>query len=368
MQLKQNKSNNLPGYAGLLLGVSLIVYLFSQIDLQGAVERIFSIGFSSVLILVPFLVLHVVETFAWIKVFPPGMRSIPFFPLLKIQLIAETVSMTLPAGVAVGEPLRPYLCKRFIGLPVPESVASVAVRKLMLGAAQGLYTLIGALAGYGFLQMVSGRIIGFEGLGLLMVLCGLAVFLLFMLFLLLLLNGQVAGHIHRFLMLVQFRRVKEWLLEKESGFLDTDQALNSYRGSPSGGRLLAMLYYVGAWFMLTAESYIILSLLGVEISFYRFSPSTYPWPCSARCFFSFLRGSGFRISVICCFFRRSAYRISHPAVRHSCCCGVSRSCSGMLSVTESCFFPGCISGMQRERTTSGRDADFPAAQGRLAYR
>ncbi|NTV21777.1 MAG: flippase-like domain-containing protein [Chlorobium limicola] len=269
MQLKQNKSNNLPGYAGLLLGVCLIIYLFSQIDLEGAIGRILSIGFSSVLILLPFLVLHVVETFAWIKVFPPGITRIPFFPLLRIQLIAETVSMTLPAGVAVGEPLRPYLCNRFIGLPVPESVASVAVRKLMLGAAQGLYTVIGAFAGYGFLQMVSRRVIGFEGLGLLMVISGLAVFLLFMLFLLLLLNGSVAGHIHRFLMLVPFRKLKAWLLEKESGFLDTDQALNSYRGFPAGGRLLAMFYYVLAWFMLTAESYIILTLLGVEISFYQ---------------------------------------------------------------------------------------------------
>lgn len=269
MQLKKKKSNNLPGYAGLLLGIVLIIYLFSQIDLAGAVGRIRSIGVSSGLILMPFMVLHVVETFAWIKVFPPGSPPIPFFPLLRIQLIAETVSMTLPAGVAVGEPLRPYLCKRFIGLSVPASVASVAVRKLMLGAAQGMYTLAGALAGYGFLQAVSHRIIGLGELGTLMVVTGLAVFLLFMLFLLLLLNGSVAQQLHRFLMLVPFRKVKEWLLEKESGFLDTDLALGSYRGSPSGGRIVAMCYYVLAWFMLTAESYIILSLLGVEISFYQ---------------------------------------------------------------------------------------------------
>jgi len=269
MQSAKKKSDNLPGYAGLLFGLVLIIYLFSRIDLAGAIGRITSIGVSSVLILLPFMVLHVVETFAWIKVFPPGIPAIPFFPLLRIQLIAETVSMTLPAGVAVGEPLRPYLCKRFINLPVPESVASVAVRKLMLGAAQGLYTLFGALAGYGFLQAVSSRIIGFGGLGMMMVVSGLAVFLLFMLFLLLLLNGKVARQLHTFLMLVPFRKVKAWLLEKESGFLDTDHALGSYRGSPSGGRFLAMSYYVLAWFMLTAESYIILHLLGVEISFYR---------------------------------------------------------------------------------------------------
>lgn len=269
MVAKKEKSNNLAGYAGLLLGIGLIVYLFSQIDLVGAVERIFSIGISSVLILLPFLALHVVETFAWIKVFPPGISGIPFLPLFRIQLIAETVSMTLPAGIAVGEPLRPYLCKRFIGLSVPDSVASVAVRKIMLGAAQGIYTVIGAVAGYSFLQAVSVRIIGFSGLGLLMVITGLGVFFVFMLFLLLLLNGSVAGKLHQFLMLVPFQKVKTWLLEKEAGFLDTDQALGSFRGSPCGGRYLAMFYYVVAWFTLTVESYIILLLLGVEIPFYQ---------------------------------------------------------------------------------------------------
>ncbi|MBN1278828.1 MAG: flippase-like domain-containing protein [Chlorobiaceae bacterium] len=265
MGLKKEKGNNAAGYVGLLLGTGLIVYLFSQIDLQGAIQRIVTIGFSSVLILLPFLVLHVSETFAWIKVFPPGIRGIPFLPLFRIQLIAETVSMTLPAGVAIGEPLRPYLCKRFIGLSVPDSVASVVVRKIMLSAAQGIYTVAGALAGYAFLQTISGSIIGFGGLGLLMAAAGFAVFFIFMLFLLLLLNGSVAVKLHQFLMLVPFRKMKDWLLEKEAGFLDTDQALGSFRGSPCGGRYLAMFYYVLAWFTITVESYIILLLLGVEI-------------------------------------------------------------------------------------------------------
>lgn len=267
MHRKKNRRNNIVGHAGFLLGIILIIYLFSQIDLAGALERISTIGFSSGFILMPFLVLHVLETIAWIKVFPPGFSSIPFFPLLRVQLIAETISMTLPAGVAVGEPLRPYLCNRFMGLSVPASVASVAVRKLMLGAAQGVYTLLGALAGYSLLQLVSSRIVGFDGLGALLVVSGLAVFLFFMLFLLLLLNGNVASQLHQLLLRIPFRKIKGWLLEKESGFLDTDEALSSYRGSPSGGRILAMCYYVVAWLMLTVESYIILTLLGAEVSF-----------------------------------------------------------------------------------------------------
>ncbi len=255
------------GYVGLALGIILIIYLFSQLDLYRSAELISSIGFSSAFILLPFLALHLLETFAWTRVFPRSILTIPFFKLLKIQFIAETVSMTLPAGVAVGEPLRPFLCNRFIGIPLPSGVASVAVRKLMLGVAQGLYTIIGSLAGFSLLQVVSVRMLGFEGLGYLMVGAGMVVFMLFLFFLLLLLNGKAAQNVHRLLMLVPFQRLKSWLLVKESGFLDTDEELRSYRGSLARKLVPVLFIYLLAWSTLALESYIILRLMGIEISF-----------------------------------------------------------------------------------------------------
>ncbi|NTW69455.1 MAG: flippase-like domain-containing protein [Chlorobiaceae bacterium] len=257
------------GYVGLSLGVLLIGYLFSQVDLQGAVERISLIGFSSLFIFLPYLGLHVLESIAWFMLFPGSSVPISFFKLLKIQLIAETVSMTLPAGVAVGEPLRPFLCSRFMGIPIPAGVASVAVRKLMLGVAQGIYTIFCAVAGFTFLQTVSFRMLGFGGLGTIMIATGIAVFLIFLSLLFLLLNGRAAQKVHALLMLIPFNRVKLWLLSKESAFLDTDVELKHFRG-PFAARLVPiMLIYVLAWFMLAIESYIILTLLGVKISFFQ---------------------------------------------------------------------------------------------------
>lgn len=267
MRMTKKTGNNLAGYIGLALGLVLIVFQFRQIDFAGVVGRISSIGFSSVSILLPFLALHLLETFAWIKVFPPGITAIPFFKLLKIQLITETISMTLPAGMAIGEPLRPYLCNRFIGIPLPAGVASVAVRKLMLGVAQGIYTIIGAIAGFSLLQTISIPMIPAGVLGYIMVGAGVAVFSIFFVFLLLLLNGNAAQSVHRLLMFVPFKRVKKWLLDRESGFLDTDTELKSF-DTPFAGRLiLVLLIYILAWFMLAVESYIILRLLGVDISF-----------------------------------------------------------------------------------------------------
>jgi uncharacterized protein (TIRG00374 family) len=267
MKMTKKSSSTLAGYIGLGLGIILIVFQFRQIDLAGVIERISSIGFSSVLILLPFSALHLLETIAWMNVFPPSIRAIPFFKLLKIQLITETISMTIPAGVAIGEPLRPFLCNRFIGIPLPAGVASVAVRKLLLGVAQGIYTIIGAIAGFSLLQSVTIPMFPVAVLGYIMIGCGIAVFLLFLFFLFVLLNGSAAQNVHRILMYVPFKRVKVWLLTKEAGFLDTDEELKSF-DAPFARRLIfVLLIYILAWFMLAIESYIILCLLGVEISF-----------------------------------------------------------------------------------------------------
>jgi uncharacterized membrane protein YbhN (UPF0104 family) len=267
MQMTKKTGSTIAGYIGFGLGIILIAFQIRQIDFAGVLERISAIGFSSVFILLPFLALHLLETIAWIRVFPPSITKIPFFKLLKIQLITETISMTLPAGMAVGEPLRPFLCNRFIGIPLPAAVASVAVRKLMLGVAQGIYTIIGAIAGFSLLQTVSIPMLPIGLLGYIMVGAGTAVFLLFFFLLLLLLNGNAAKNVHKILMFVPFKRGKIWLLTKETGFLNTDEELKSF-DAPFAGRLIfVLLIYILAWFMLAIESYIILRLLGVEITF-----------------------------------------------------------------------------------------------------
>lgn len=146
-------------------------------------KLIASLGPSSLLILLPYLGLHLLETAAWQRLFPKESGPVPFFGLFKIQLVAETVSMTLPAGVAVGEPLRPWLCRKFLGIPLPDGFASVAVRKLLLGLTQGVYTLLGAIAGFGMLQTVSVQVVGFQGLGVIMIVVSLAIAVVFSLFL-----------------------------------------------------------------------------------------------------------------------------------------------------------------------------------------
>jgi uncharacterized protein (TIRG00374 family) len=267
MQARKKGTKSWPQYLGLLVGLALIAYLFSQVDLAGSLRLIGSIGVSSLLILLPYLLLHLLETLAWQRLFPEGNAHVPFFGLLKIQVVTETVSMTLPAGVAVGEPLRPWLCRKFLGIPLPDGFASVAVRKLLLGVTQGFYTLAGALAGFGLLQAASLRVIGFEGLGLIMILAGLSITLTFMLFLFLMTNGNAAQNLHRVMMKIPFEKARRWLLSREEGFAETDRKLQVVKSGGMKSFLPVMVIYVAAWMMLAFESYLILNLMGLKVTF-----------------------------------------------------------------------------------------------------
>ncbi|NTU58205.1 MAG: flippase-like domain-containing protein [Chlorobiaceae bacterium] len=269
MQTEKKAAKKWPGYVGLLVGFILIGYLFSKVDLQSSARLIGSIGVSSLLIPLPYLFLHLLETEAWRRLFPSGPKQVSFFRLFKIQVVSETVSMTLPAGVAVGEPLRPLLCRRFLGIPIPDGFASAAVRKLLLGMTQGIYTLLGAAAGFVMLQEASVKVIGFGGLGIIMVLAGATIMLVFLLLLLLMTNGNSVQNLHRLLMKVPFTRVREWLLSKQDGFIETDRKLHRVKSDGFFSLLPVIAIYIAAWLMLAFESYLILSLLGLKVTFFQ---------------------------------------------------------------------------------------------------
>lgn len=254
-------------YVGLLAGLALIAYLFSKVDLAGSMKLIGSLGPSSLFILLPYLGLHLLETAAWQRLFPKESGPVHFFGLFKIQVVAETVSMTLPAGVAVGEPLRPWLCRKFLGIPLPDGFATVAVRKLLLGATQGIYTLLAAIAGFGMLQAVSKQVVDFEGLGVIMIVVSFTMSLLFMLLLFLMTNGNAVGNLHRLLMKIPFEKVRQWLFKQQEGFAETDRKLQRVKSDGLKSFLLVMVIYVAAWMMLALETYLILQVLGLKVTF-----------------------------------------------------------------------------------------------------
>lgn len=82
-------------------------------------------------------------------------------------------------------------------------------------------------------------------------------------------NGNAVQKLHRLLMKIPFEKVRAWLLEREAGFAETDQKLQHIKASGMGVILPVMAIYVAAWMMLALESYLILHVLGLKVTFFQ---------------------------------------------------------------------------------------------------
>jgi uncharacterized protein (TIRG00374 family) len=102
-----------------------------------------------------------------------------------------------------------------------------------------------------------------------MIVVSLAIAVVFSLFLFLMTNGNAVQKLHRLLMKIPFEKVRAWLLEREAGFAETDQKLQHIKASGMGVILPVMAIYVAAWMMLALESYLILHVLGLKVTFFQ---------------------------------------------------------------------------------------------------
>ncbi|MEC9486339.1 MAG: lysylphosphatidylglycerol synthase transmembrane domain-containing protein [Prosthecochloris sp.] len=259
--------SGIAGYVGLFSGLALLFWLFVRVDIAASYALVLDIGWLSLLVLLPYGGLHLFETLGWARLMPVLHAGRSFRKLFGVQLSTETLSMTVPAGVALGEPLRPWLCRRVLNIAIPVGIAGVAVRKLVLGLSQGIYSLAAAVWGFSFLEEVSHRVIGVGGLGWMVVAAAGCITILFALLIFMLLNGSAARWLHRVLMGLAMKRVRSWLLEKERSFHETDHELSRLRAHAGSILGTSVLLYTLSWMMLPLEAWLILRLLGAEVSF-----------------------------------------------------------------------------------------------------
>jgi len=117
------------------------------------------------------------------------------------------------------------------------------------------------------LQAASKQVVGFGGLGVIMIVAGILITVAFMLMLVLLTNGNAASGLHRLLMKIPFEKARQWLLRAQEEFAETDRKLQRLKSDGMKSLLPVMVIYVGAWMMLALESYLILQVFGLKVTF-----------------------------------------------------------------------------------------------------
>jgi hypothetical protein len=251
---------------GAAAALALLVWNFRHLELSATLSALAGVGPAVGWILVPIGVALLIDSVAWQSIFGALERRIPLMALYGIRLSSEAVLLSLSGGVVVSEGVGPVLLQRW-GVPVAESVATVAVRKLLLVVSQTLYIGLGVALGFAFLKDTSTAVLGGPGLEWLMVAAVVILALASGAIMIGLLKGAPGSRLYTLLARIPSRRLGSWLIKHRDPFSALDQHFAIALGLKWTQLLGPTTLLLGAWIVETLETWLILRLLGVELSF-----------------------------------------------------------------------------------------------------
>lgn len=274
VQLSQDAMHFLKRYGlfllkviALLFGIMLFIRLVSNADYGKLAALISHSDWYLLLVLVPYFITSVFDTLGWRSTFPHIGREVSFAKLLSVRLMAEAMLMSLPGGTALAESLKPLLLNRRCGVPISEGIATGVMRNSFLSMGHAIYVVASVVLGYPMLVQGSETIIGMPGLPFVILGASVTVLSLFGTVVAVFLYGSLAERLHRTLLKVPFKRVRQWLIEQEEKILDIDRQFSKFRRLSLRDVLGSVSLFLVAWFFETVETFLIMKLLGIELGF-----------------------------------------------------------------------------------------------------
>ncbi len=237
--------------AGIVV-LSGLLWHIGPFQVWETVERV---GFASFcVILVPFVVVYLLDTFGWSLTLGQWTSRVGFVRLFMVRMAGEAINLTTPTAMLGGEPMKAHLLTRY-EIPMVTGLASVVTAKTVMSLAQILFMLLGLGA---TLWLVGGGehnvLIAFVSVGLL----GFGVFLFLVV--------QRYGIGRGLLTAADACRIRSQRLEAyRPQLLELDRTIRTFYGQRRRTFLLSMGVHFTAWLMELFEVYAILYFLGAEV-------------------------------------------------------------------------------------------------------
>lgn len=235
----------------VVCGLALFAYLLADTGLRAIADSFTVLSWRLLVVLVfPCLFIKLFDTLGWQTTFA-GAR-VRFLTLARIRLAGQAVNTTTPTGTLGGDAVKIWMLRDWVS--PSDSLASLIVTKTTMVASQGIFLALGVLVARHLLGLGTPLVRGMEWLLVLEVVAVVG-------FVAVQLAG-VLGRGHRAL-----RRVGIGMGPgSEEAARDADRALATlYRRRPGLVALSVVCYLLG-WFASAAETWLILSFLGVAVT------------------------------------------------------------------------------------------------------
>ncbi len=248
--------------AGVL--VPFLWHYFSSLDLSLVILRIRESGFVLALILLPYSLIFLAESFAWrltIRRTPgPGAGT-----LYLIRVATDAILYSIPGGIALAEPMRPVLLQRQCRIEMSEGIGSCIITKINIAVAQVLFVFVGFILVMVFYPGVSlhlgveGRPAGYLWGGFAL-LC--AIGLLTLPF-----SGPRLTQLLHLLSRFPVASFRKFILQMEPAIRRLDTHVGRFARDHTWRFVGSLLFGFAAWLLIAVETYLILRLLGAEPTF-----------------------------------------------------------------------------------------------------
>jgi uncharacterized membrane protein YbhN (UPF0104 family) len=244
----------------VVLSAALFVRVLMVADLRIVAGLLADVGPLALLAVVPYGVAVTVDTAGWAAILRGLEARVATWRLLRLRLSTEAVQLSFPGGPILAEGLKVWFLSRQFGVAIPEGSASLAVKKALQIGTQGVYLLTAAVVAGSALPEGSKLRAALFLLGILSSLVAAGMISV-------LLSGRVAERLWRLLRRVPMVRVQRWMIAREVAFMDTDQHVRAVLQSHARGLVVAFVWILAGWFAESGETWVLLKLLGMDLSF-----------------------------------------------------------------------------------------------------
>jgi hypothetical protein len=242
---------------------------FRDVDFEQVAALITGLGPAVLLVLVPYFVSVSCDTAAWQRILRSLDYRLRFRRLLAVRLSTEALLMSAPGGGLLSDTVKPFLLRSLEDVPFPITLASVALRKLLLVFAEAIYLSLGLLLGYRAYQLASDRFVPGGALpwlvgalaALMMIGVALTAFLLA--------RAQVSDRFYRLLTGIAPGPVRGWLAKRREAFTSLDGHLRGAFAKGHSWVLTSTFGFLCMWLVEGFETFLIASMLGVPIDYFQ---------------------------------------------------------------------------------------------------
>ncbi len=248
---------------GLLFGIGLFVWILARADLPAVWGQVRHFRWQFGFIFLFYAVIFGLDTLGWqFALTRQAQARVGWSSLFRTRLAGEAVNYVTPTGYIGGEPVKALLLSRRHGIPLADGMASVVVAKTTLVFSMLLFILAGigvTLATQSMDTAVFRWVwVVLPALSSLLVLFLLAQFLQ---------PFRHGSSLARGVSLwARLPRLSDWLKRVTEKVHEWDRAILSfYRKSP-GAVLWSLGFHFLGWLAGALEVYLILRLLGLQVS------------------------------------------------------------------------------------------------------